>query len=630
MSPFKFNRLFFTCFLLLAVLGSKVSFAQPCTGIINSFPYNQGFETNDGGWLPGGTASDWAWGTPAKTVINTAGGGNRSWMVGDLNGSAYNNGENSWLMSPCFDFSALTYPQISFKIFWETERRFDGASFQYSVDGGTNWTTLGNENSNNNCNGENWFNATGITYLGNTVGWSGNIQPNSGSCLGGSGSGAWLTAKHTLSMLSGRANVRFRFTFGAGTTCNSYDGFAIDDIQIAEAPANSAGFSSTCTNSRTVSFTPTATTCVQSYAWDFGDPGSGMANTSTASNPSHSFSSAGTFVVILVTRFVNSPPATTTKEVVIIGLTSNMNWPGRCSNTADATLQVTASGSSNPYFYNWDTNPAQTTSSISNVGPGTYTVTVSSLNACSASGLFELAANTAITIHTTITDATCAANNGAISANVSGGIAPYTYTWSNGGNTAAIQNIAAGNYSLQVTGGNGCSSTASNLLVRATTSGLKINLGPDVTLCPGQTLVLNPGVQGSYRWQDGSTATTYNVIAGGQYAVTVTDAAGCTGSDTIFVSSDCSDIYFPNAFTPNGDGSNDLFGPVGNLSSVTSYSLALYNRYGQQIFVSNDPFKKWDGRHEGGKPNSSSFVWVASYTHNGARLLRKGTVILIR
>ncbi|RYY66090.1 MAG: hypothetical protein EOO13_16285, partial [Chitinophagaceae bacterium] len=80
------------CLLLLVRFGV----AQPCTGSINSFPYNEGFETSDGNWLPGGMASDWAWGSPTKSVITGAGGGNRCWITGGLTGSSYNAGENSW------------------------------------------------------------------------------------------------------------------------------------------------------------------------------------------------------------------------------------------------------------------------------------------------------------------------------------------------------------------------------------------------------------------------------------------------------------------------------------------------------------------------------------------------------
>lgn len=623
-------RNIFKCLLLLISLTwANFSLAQPCTGSIAVFPYNEGFETTDGNWIAGGTSSDWAWGTPAKAVINAAGSGSRCWIIGGLTNSSYNDAENSWLMSPCFNLSGLSYPQISFKIFWETERRFDGASFQYSIDGGSNWNYLGGINSNTNCQGENWFNATGITYLSNATGWSGNIQSNSGICLGGSGSGTWLTAKHTLSMLAGQTNVRFRFLFGAGTTCNAYDGFAVDDIAIAEAPSNTTSFTNACINDKEISFTSIAT-CASSYSWNFNDPASGAGNTSNAANPTHIFSAPGIYNVTLTTNFVSGPPATSTKEVVIIGLSPLLTWPGRCNGIADATLSVTATGSNTAYFYNWNTTPSQTTASITNIGAGNYTVTVSSINACSVSSIFTLDAPPPININTVITDAACSGNNGSITTNVTGGQAPYQYSWSNAASTSSIQNLAAGNYSVLVTDFNGCSINSGNLVVNNQVNNVPVNLGGDFSICTGQTALLNPGTFASYLWQDNSANPTFTVTAAGTYFVKITNAAGCSGSDTIKVTVDCSDIYFPAAFTPNNDSRNDGFGPLGNLSAVKDYTLSLYNRYGQRIFMSNDPFEKWDGKFKGDQLNTGSFVWMANYLFNGKRQFRKGTVMVIR
>jgi gliding motility-associated-like protein len=92
----------------------------------------------------------------------------------------------------------------------------------------------------------------------------------------------------------------------------------------------------------------------------------------------------------------------------------------------------------------------------------------------------------------------------------------------------------------------------------------------------------------------------------------------------------CSVIYFPSAFTPNNDGRNDLFGPLGNLSALSNFKLSVYNRYGQQIFFSNNPFQKWDGQWSGKAADSKNFVWMASFDLNGISQQVKGTVILIQ
>ncbi|MBK8580464.1 MAG: hypothetical protein IPL86_01080 [Flavobacteriales bacterium] len=113
-----------------------------CGTFITAFPSSEGFE-NAAVWVSGGTANDWAWGVPAHPNINTAGGGLKAWCVGGLSGTFYNNNERSWLESPCFDFSSLNTPRISFKIYWEVERQYDGMILQYSTDGGTTYNNVG-------------------------------------------------------------------------------------------------------------------------------------------------------------------------------------------------------------------------------------------------------------------------------------------------------------------------------------------------------------------------------------------------------------------------------------------------------------------------------------------------------
>ena len=605
------------------------SFAQSCSAGITTFPYNESFETDNGNWITGGTVSDWTYGAPTKPVITTAASGNRCWTTGGLNNSFYNNSENSWLQSPCFNFATLRNPQINFKIFWETERKFDGASFQYSIDGGNNWSYLGSANSNSNCDGENWFNTASINYLGNANGWSGNIQPDNGSCLGGSGSGTWLTAKHSLSMLAGKTNVSFRFLFASGSTCNDYDGFAIDDIQIGEAPVNSASFTSSCISEKEIGFTGVAG-CASSYAWNFDDFTSGDSNTSAAANPTHVFSGPGTYRVTLTTSFKNGAPVISTKDIVIIGLTSITDWPGRCVNIYNATLSVIAAGSNTAYSYTWNTTPVQTGSSVSNVQPGNYTATVNSINACDASANFIIQDSQQLQSSFNIKNATCSAKDGSIDVTVTGGNPPYNYLWSDGSTETQLQNIKAGSYELEVTDDANCFIKTINIMVNADQNALPVDLGADAGLCTGENIILTPGVFTNYLWQDGSEASNYNVTSPGIYYVKVTNVQGCTGSDTLKVNLDCSKIYFPSAFTPNDDSKNDVFGPFGNLLGITKYTMSVYNRFGQLIFKSNNPYMKWDGAFKGTKLITGTFVWMAEYEYNGKQKFTKGTITIVR
>lgn len=613
-------------FLLLTMISGEA--LCQCNGGISVFPYNENFEANSGSWLNGGTSSDWAWGTPSKPVITSAGGGNKCWIIGGLTGSSYHNGELSWLQSPCFDFSSLQNPQISFKIFWETEKKFDGASFEYSTDEGNSWSKLGSVNSAANCLGVNWFNNAAITYLGNTQGWSGNIQPNSGSCLGGSGSGSWLTAKHSLANLAGQPKVIFRFIFGAGTTCNDFDGFAIDDIYIGETPPNSAGFSYTCGSNNLVSFTNASSLCADNFQWNFGDPASGVSNISSAENPSHTFSAPGTYTVSLSVHFPNNATASATKQITVLNAATS-STDVKCWGNANGQATVYVAGGNGNYTYTWNTSPAQTTPTISALIAGTYTVSVTSPGACAITATATVHQPAQLSDTLDIIPEKCGNHNGSVAAHVQGGVLPYNYHWSNGSSASSLQNLTAGNYFLNVTDANGCM-LSSVAIVRNDLNQLNLFLGNDTTICPGETLMLNAGSFSSYQWQDGSVANTFAVTQTGNYSVKVTDAEGCFTTDAIHVTVDCSDIYFPTAFTPNHDGLNDEFGPAGNLSIVKHYLLKIYSRWADVIFKTADPYKSWDGKIQGLGTNSGTFIWVAEYELLGKKRIQKGTLTLIR
>ena len=157
---------------------------------ISTFPYFQDFETNTGGWTSGGSLSDWTYGTPAKPTITGAGGGLKCWINGGLNltGVGYNYNEVSYVTSPAFNFSSLSYPWISFKLFWETEKKWDGGNLQYSINGGTTWVRVGNLGDPIDCMNDNWYNTSNISQLvsldPSKTGWGGNHYPTTATGTG--------------------------------------------------------------------------------------------------------------------------------------------------------------------------------------------------------------------------------------------------------------------------------------------------------------------------------------------------------------------------------------------------------------------------------------------------------------
>jgi gliding motility-associated-like protein len=115
------------------------------------------------------------------------------------------------------------------------------------------------------------------------------------------------------------------------------------------------------------------------------------------------------------------------------------------------------------------------------------------------------------------------------------------------------------------------------------------------------------------------------------FYVHVTDAIGCTDDDTVSIKVyEGPNYYLPNAFTPNGDGLNDIFGPTIVGMKSTGY-FRIFDRYGNIIFETKDLSKNWDGTLKGKPAASGTYVWmIKGIDVNGSVVEMKGTVILLR
>lgn len=182
-------------------------------------PYAQNFENWNGGWYvdTSSASASWEFGMPINTVISAAASGENAWVT-QLD-SSYNNGELSYLRSPCFDFSDLTEdPLIEFSIIYDTEEDFDGGWLETSIDEGQNWDKVGAIGE-----GMNWYNFVNTqTNLGDV--WAGN-------------SGGWQKARIRLLGMAGESNVQFRFAFGSDISI-SLEGMGVDDVRVYVPFAN--------------------------------------------------------------------------------------------------------------------------------------------------------------------------------------------------------------------------------------------------------------------------------------------------------------------------------------------------------------------------------------------------------
>jgi len=173
---------------------------------------------------------------------------------------------------------------------------------------------------------------------------------------------------------------------------------------------------------------------------------------------------------------------------------------------------------------------------------------------------------------------------------------------------------------------------------------LTINPPPTLTLikvddnCGGNTgsitaLVTTTNPPVTYNWNTGDNDSVISNLPVGTYNLTINDASGCVNSDTINVLDleiECDFfIFIPNVFTPNGDGSNDVF--FVNGKGITGLSVKIYNRWGNKVFESSDINQGWDGKHNGADQNTAVFVYVLEANfENGKTVTESGNVSLVR
>ena len=191
---------------------------------------------------------------------------------------------------------------------------------------------------------------------------------------------------------------------------------------------------------------------------------------------------------------------------------------------------------------------------------------------------------------------------------------------------------------LTVTDNYGCNFSVSDSVWVKMMPVLVVNAGNDTNAILGRPHQLLGSGGANYTWSPAGPlnnpfianplATLYNDT---YFTVYVTDSIGCSASDGVFVKVyEGPNYYVPNAFTPNGDGLNDVFRPVPVGIQKTDY-FRVYDRYGQLMFETNRWLEGWDGMFKGKKALAGTYVWVIKGTDkNGSVVEMKGTVILVR
>jgi gliding motility-associated-like protein len=370
-----------------------------------------------------------------------------------------------------------------------------------------------------------------------------------------------------------------------------------------------------------------------SYEWNPG----GIAGNPLAGIPAGSYSltvtDANNCTAELLNILVPQPAA------IVLTLSQQQNVS--CNGAADGQAEISAIGGTAPYTYLWDDPTSQSTALAGGLVPGTYNVTVTDANGCTAQWLnvnITEPGELIVTV-TSTTPITCDyTEDGIAETQVIGGTLPYDYLWddADGQTGSTAIELGAGNYTVSVTDANGCVATAT-----ATIAPPLSPLTADFTLSPetGQqplditvTNLSEGGTAYQFIFGDGNTITAFDTSSfqylypdSGAFDVTLiayNDVTGC--SDTLVLVNGIyieptSLILVPNVITPNGDGLNDMFpiDPVENdffpfkIRNIYDFKGEIYNRWGEKVYEWTQPLGGWDGRSTSGLVlNAGTYFYV--------------------
>ena len=212
-----------------------------------------------------------------------------------------------------------------------------------------------------------------------------------------------------------------------------------------------------------------------------------------------------------------------------------------CGGGNDGTATATVSGGTPPYSYLW--NNGQTSADLSNLAPGNYMLTLSDASGCtSTSSTTTVEMGTSLNVTTSPTFVSCnGASDGSITANVSGGSGNYTYIWDTGATTAVLNSLIAGTYMVTVSDDEGCSGTASGIILEPTELSVVLS-GTDescTNASNGEVYATPSGGTApyTYAWNTGANSPFLVNLSEGTFTVTVTDANNCTTSSSFVVNS---------------------------------------------------------------------------------------------
>ncbi len=305
--------------------------------------------------------------------------------------------------------------------------------------------------------------------------------------------------------------------------------------------------------------------------------------------------------------------------------------PTSCANDTNGTAIVTALDGGLPYSYVWSASTS-TSDTASNLPVGNHFVTVTDV--CGSLVVpFAITSTPVVTASISKQNVKCFEQlNGSVIVTPSNGIAPYTYTWGDTILTDSMRtNIGAGLYFITVTDhcGNFVDSVTINQPGALSLSTINTNVSFTGLSDGVIDVIMSGGVQPYYyNWSNSASTEDLHNIAEGTYNLTVTDENGCIINDSITIVTNSWHIEIYKAFTPNGDGKNDMWN-IKHISAYPKCNVTIFDEWGIKVFESTGYEIPWDGKNKNGKILPSATYYYIIDLKDGSKVFT-GSVALIK
>jgi len=319
-----------------------------------------------------------------------------------------------------------------------------------------------------------------------------------------------------------------------------------------------------------------------------------------------------------------------------------------CAGDDNGIAMATLDGiGTSPHSYRW--SDGSTTTMISNLAAGMYSVTVTDSHGCEASSSVVITEPLPMQYDITIDEINCFGqqSGGVVLSAIQGGISSWITSLNGSSFQTALSytDLAPGAHDLVIMDQNGCTLEEHFMLTEP--EYWSLDLGSDTSVAFGTSFILSPVIHGQPKgvlqliWSDeqcdNCLSRTIEATSGITYKVLVTDENGCTSEDAITIDVFIDrDLFIPNIFSPNGDQINDRFIITSGSGLEEISELAIYDRWGNLVFQEfhfqpNDPTLSWDGLMKGKLLNPSVYVYklIVVFKDN-IRETRFGDVTLIR